>query len=227
MGVVGSLPSPLPAATSLTNDNIKTLYEESMPSNDDFSYCIIPKSEEDSNSNSASISDNRSTFSINEQQTEENPVNTISRTNYVKIHRATAPTLATGRRSKFMHLEGDAAAKRELRRQRNREAARKLKEKRITLEQKLNHDIEELETKEQELLSKIKLLESHKQLLETQYKHIISIQETLALTADSTLKYIQRNRQRLNPDISIHRNNMFIKEELNPPSPQWQTYFSI
>ncbi|CAF4939519.1 unnamed protein product, partial [Rotaria magnacalcarata] len=40
------------------------------------------------------------------------------------------PTLATGRRSKFTKLEGDAAVQREIRRKRNREAARKLKAKR-------------------------------------------------------------------------------------------------
>ncbi|CAF4737051.1 unnamed protein product, partial [Rotaria magnacalcarata] len=74
--------------------------------------------------------------------------------------------LATGRRSKFTKLEGDAAVQREIRRKRNREAARKLKAKREHIEQQLQTDIDKLESKERELLFTIRSLESYKAQLE-------------------------------------------------------------
>jgi hypothetical protein len=227
MGVVGSLPSPLPSSTG--NDTTKMSYEESISSSNECSYCVMMMDEMDSTSISSSNSniDNQNESNSRKRFRPKSPLTVTYGPINVKVRQSIAPTLATGRRSKFMKLEGDAALKRELRRKRNREAARKLKEKRVNIEHQLKKDIRELESKEQELLSRIKNLNSYKEQLEIQYKHIIYFQETLAQTATSTLKHIQLNRQRLHHNVPVHRNDIHIKEEPNPPSPQWQLLFSI
>jgi len=92
----------------------------------------------------------------------------------VKVNLRNAPTLKTGRRSRFLPLEGDAAAKRELRRQKNRELAKRLKEKRINIEHQLIHEISELETREKSLTEEVRNLESYKQFLEKRYQQKIS-----------------------------------------------------
>jgi hypothetical protein len=230
MGVVGSLPSPPPS--SIVNGNIKVSCKESVPSSNDCNYCVTMMNEIDCNSNSSSNSntniDNRNESNNHQCPTQTHPVNVTYGPINVKIRRFVAPTLATGRRSKFMKLEGDAAIKREIRRKRNRDAAKKLKEKRFIIEEQLQKDIRELESKEEELLSRISTLESYKEQLETQYKNSISIQERLVRTATSTLKHIHRNRRRIHHNTPIQRNIIHIKDEPNPPSPpQWQLLFSI
>jgi len=230
MGVVGSLPSPPPLSTA--NDTIKVSYEESVPSCDDCNYCVMMMNEMDCSSNSSSNSnsniDNQNESNNHQSSTETNPVHVAYGPINVRIRRFVAPTLATGRRSKFMKLEGDAAIKREIRRKRNRDAAKKLKEKRFIIEEQLQKDIRELESKEKELVLRINHLESYKEQLETQYKNSISIQERLVQTATSTLKHIHRNRRRIHHSTPIQRNVIHIKDEPNPPSPtQWQLLFSI
>jgi len=230
MGVVGSLPSPPPS--SIVNDTPKILYEESVPSNEDCNYCVTMMNETDCNSdyssNLSSNIDNQNESNNQKSSNEITPAHIAYGPINVRIRRFVAPTLETGRRSKFMKLEGDAAIKRELRRKRNRDAARKLKEKRFIIEEQLQKDIRELESKEKELLSRISNLESYKEQLETQYKNSISIQERLIRTATSTLKHIHRNRRRIHHSTPIQRNVIHIKDEPNPPSPtQWQLLFSI
>jgi hypothetical protein len=78
------------------------------------------------------------------------------------------PTLKTGRRSKFLVLEGNAAIKREKRRERNRKNARKFKEKRIHIENQLINEINQLENHHTYLLSKIEDLQSYRHFLEEQ-----------------------------------------------------------
>jgi hypothetical protein len=234
MGVVGSLPSP-PPPPSTVNDTTKILYEKSIPSCDECEYYIITMDNMDSSSNFSSNSnlssnsniDNQNKSNSRKNSRRKSPIQITYGPTCVKLRSGAAPTLATGRRSKFMKLEGDAAVKREIRRQRNREAAKKLKEKRTILEQQLRNDILELESKEQELLSKIQSLKTRKQQLELQYQHIVTIQEKFAQTASSTFKHIQSNHLRLHHSVPICQNNINIKEESNPPSPQWQLLFSI
>lgn len=73
------------------------------------------------------------------------------------------PTLETGRRSKHLVLVGEDAIKREKRRQKNREAARKLKEKRQLIEDELSKKVKELESQQSHLQNHIEHLHQQKQ----------------------------------------------------------------
>jgi hypothetical protein len=228
MGVVGSLPSP-PPTPSISVGNIKTLYEESIPANDECSYCVMTMNETDSNTNcslNSNIDDqNKSTTHESCKQRHRATVSYGPIT--VRVRQFQPPTLATGRRSKFLQLEGDAAIKRDLRRKKNRDAAKKLKEKRFIIERQLEKEIQELESKEQELVTRVKNLESYKEQLDLRYKNLILMQEKLAKTASSALKTIERNQRQLHQSVPTYRNESNIKEEPRSPSPQWQLLFSI
>ncbi|CAF1045839.1 unnamed protein product [Rotaria sordida] len=236
MGVVGSLPS-LPSP-STPNNTSEMSYEESP---DECSYSIMTIHKQDIHKNLSSnvnISDDDDNNKSNDSQCfiakpprilKYGPIN-------VTVRPSAAPTLATGRRSKFTKLDGDAAIKRELRRKRNREAARKLKEKREFIERQLEKEIRELESEEQGLLLKVKNLELYKEQLEIQHQQIISFQEKLTQKTMSTLKQVERNRQ-IHQNVPVHYNDAHIKQEPRPQSPrpqsprpqspQWQLLFSI
>ena len=227
MGVVGSLPSLPPP--SLSTDNIKVLYEESVLSNDDCSYCVMTMNETDSTTNSPvnSSTDDQNQSTSDEHRKEGDCVTVAYGPITIRVRQSKPPTLATGRRSKFLQLEGDAAAKRDLRRKRNRDAAKKLKEKRFIIEQQLQKDIDELESKGQALESRIKVLETHKDELDRQYKYVLGIREKITKTTSSTLKHIEYSRPQLHQSVPIHRNGTTVKEEPRSPSPQWQILFRI
>lgn len=144
----------------------------------------------------------------------------------VVVRQTKAPTLATGRRSKFVPLEGDEARKREIRRKRNRDAAKKLKEKRALVEQQLLADIKELECKEQELLWKITRLESHKQQLELQCQNVCWNREKLVQTTAPISEQIEY-QQLAHHTMSIDSDDIHVKEEERSSTPQWQLLFSI
>jgi hypothetical protein len=228
MGVVGSLPSPPPAPPSPVDNKIEISHVYSLPSKEECSYCTSMTDEMDSTTDSSFISN------INDDNLSNNhnisvPILSPPITTYNLLKgRVSVPTLATGRRSKFLPLEGAAAQKREARRHRNREAARKLKLKRRELEENLNTEISQLESKEKDLLLLIKNLESYKEELEVQSRNIISIQERLAVTASSTLKLIEHNRRRIHQNVPMrNNNNTDVKDEPRSPSPHWQLLFSI
>ena len=84
----------------------------------------------------------------------------------VRVCRKGAPTLATGRRSKHLTLHGEEAIKREKRREKNRVAARKLKEKRQIIEDELNREIQDLESEHSDLQHYLAELQREKQRLE-------------------------------------------------------------
>lgn len=84
----------------------------------------------------------------------------------VQYRRKPAPTLETGRRSKNLILVGDEAARRDKRRERNREAARKLKEKRVLIEEELNRTLKDLQGQHADLQKYLRFLHQRKQLLE-------------------------------------------------------------
>ena len=136
-----------------------------------------------------------------------------------KVTRTAPPTLATGRRSKFIPLEGEAAIKRETRRRRNREAARKLKVKRARMEYELEKQIAQLESDERNLLTEVHLLQNYKFHLERQ-RHIISVHDRLIRQA--ALVSAQHARPRSPTPVSKK-----IKREPRPPSPQWLALFHI
>ncbi|CAF1130120.1 unnamed protein product [Rotaria sp. Silwood1] len=225
MGVVGSLPSPLPASTS--NNTTELSHEEAV---DECSYSIMTMDTNDMHKNlptNSNVNDDDNKSDDQKCSIPKAPVTLTYGPINVTVRPSAAPTLATGRRSKFAKLEGDAAIKREIRRKRNREAARKLKEKREFIERQLELKISELESQQQDLLMTVKNLELYKGQLEIQYRQVISLQAKLSEKAMLTLKQVERNRQIYQSVPVYHNNNARIKQEPRPSSPQWQLLFSI
>ena len=73
-----------------------------------------------------------------------------------------APTLSTGRKSKFEPLDGEEETKRELRRQKNRLLSQQLKEKREKIVVDLLTSINQLEQEQNQLFNYIKQLKGHR-----------------------------------------------------------------
>ncbi|CAF1625881.1 unnamed protein product [Rotaria magnacalcarata] len=223
-GALDSLSSPAPTS-STKNDTTKTSHNESK---DECKYSIMtidtnglkqilsPKSNisSDDKLNFDGCSREKS-FKI----VAYDPIN-------VNVRQTMVPTLATGRRSKFTKLEGDAAVQREIRRKRNREAARKLKAKREHFEQQLQTDIDKLESKERELLFTIRSLESYKAQLELLCdRNMVFIEERPARITASALK--QEHIRQSHQSVLVHNDDVHGKDEKRSPSPQWQLLFSI
>ncbi|CAF0865167.1 unnamed protein product [Rotaria sordida] len=85
----------------------------------------------------------------------------------VKRRKKPAPTLATGRRSKYEILSPEEEHKRDIRRARNRVAAERVRVSRLCVEQQLQGQIDALQEQEQKLLNHIEILQSQKLNLET------------------------------------------------------------
>ncbi|CAF1329811.1 unnamed protein product [Rotaria sp. Silwood1] len=144
---------------------------------------------------------------------------------HVRKRHTAAPTLATGRRSKDMKMEGEEAIKREIRRQKNRESARNLKKIRDNVENELKIQIQELEAKQNDLLIQIETLHKHKQDLENKFQQTNSLYEFIARTTPNRLVEVEETKpQTLSP---IHYYSMDQQQEQSPSSPQWQLLFSI
>lgn len=221
MGVVGSLPSPTSSSlrSSVPAVEMQILKEEPTPMNDECTYKIVNMNQIDFHQNHSETSkeeENHSSLKREDSNTVAYGPITVT------VRKTQPPTLATGRRSKFLQLEGEEAIKRELRRKRNRDAAKKLKEKRFVIEQQLQKDIEDLESKEKELTSKVKNLETYKEELELRYRQILYVQEQLSKSSLSSKSNKQNGRQSYSNESSQP-----IKEEPRSSSPQWQLLFSI
>lgn len=85
----------------------------------------------------------------------------------IKQRKKPAPTLATGRRSKYEMLTPDEEYKRNVRRERNRAAAERVRLSRLNIEQQLQDQIDELQNKEEQLLNNVQTLRYRKLQLET------------------------------------------------------------
>jgi len=171
--------SPSSSVSSSLQDNSNSIHnEQTLIVKEEYcddvmavSYDIISGDELSTNNNN-DINDQKS---VDYESSTEKTYKTIAYGPIVvKVNLRNAPTLKTGRRSRFLPLEGDAAAKRELRRQKNRELAKRLKEKRINIEHQLIHEISELETREKSLTEEVRNLKSYKQFLEKRYQQKIS-----------------------------------------------------
>lgn len=79
--------------------------------------------------------------------------------------RGTAPTLSTGRKSKFEQLTGEDLIQRELRREKNRLLSKKLKEKRENILSDLLQQVKQLEQKQYSLLNDIQQLKLYRKNL--------------------------------------------------------------
>jgi hypothetical protein len=86
----------------------------------------------------------------------------------VRRYRKAAPTLETGRRSKYLVLVGEEAARREKQREKNREAARKLKEKRQLIEEELDQKLKYLKNQHSDLQNYLQYLKQTKQNLQNE-----------------------------------------------------------
>jgi hypothetical protein len=85
----------------------------------------------------------------------------------VKPRKKPAPTLATGRRSKYEVLSPEEEQRRNIRRSRNRVAADRVRINRLNIEQDLQGQIDVLKEKEQKLLVDLQTLHHQKINLET------------------------------------------------------------
>ena len=85
----------------------------------------------------------------------------------VKPRKRPAPTLATGRRSKYEVLTAEEEHKRHVRRARNRAAAERVRISRLAIEQQLQDQIDLLEQQSETLASEVQTLQNQKLHLET------------------------------------------------------------
>ncbi|CAF3376120.1 unnamed protein product [Rotaria sp. Silwood1] len=92
----------------------------------------------------------------------------------IRLCRKPAPTIATGRRPKHLARVGEEAIKREKRREKNREAARKLKERRQSIEDELNQKLQELQGEHINLQSYLQQLQQKKQFLQEKVNNCLS-----------------------------------------------------
>lgn len=93
----------------------------------------------------------------------------------VRPRKNPAPTLRTGRKSKYIELTDEEERKRELRRSRNRQAAEKCKQKRSEIEDKLESDLKVLLNEQTNIqIEKQKLIEKKLYLEKLLKQHIES-----------------------------------------------------
>lgn len=91
----------------------------------------------------------------------------------VRVCQKVAPRLGTGRRSKYLVLFGEEAIKREKRREKNRQAAKRLKEKRQLIENELNSKLKDLENQHSDLQNYLQQLKQQKQNLQTEVNNLV------------------------------------------------------
>jgi len=103
----------------------------------------------------------------------------VSSSNYISYgpiryfrRKRKAPTLSTGRKSRFEELHGEELIQREYRREKNRLLSKKLKEKREMILNELLEQVNELEEKHSHLLYYIEHLESYKNDLSHELENI-------------------------------------------------------
>jgi hypothetical protein len=218
--VNGSLSSDNDASNSQTTTQM--LNEQILPSNDDCSNDMI------------SVSSDKSETNINK----DTQVKTYTRgcryvakpftiVTYgpikVRVINSATPNLNTGRRSKFTPLDDEEDKKREVRRQKNRESAKRIKERRISIENQLLNEITELESNEKDLTQDINNLRSYKQFLERLQQQKTLIAEERTGTTSLKSSQVEHDQQ----NISVHCESRQTQEDSDPSSPAWQLLFSI
>lgn len=124
----------------------------------------------------------------------------------VKPRKKPAPTLATGRRSKYEILNPEEEHKRNVRRARNRAAAERVRISRLNVEQQLLNQISALEKQEEQLQQDVQTLQHRKLHLETRlstHEHMCSnmvvqnplITSEMNLTPYFPLKHLPTSQQ--------------------------------
>ncbi|CAF1515571.1 unnamed protein product [Adineta steineri] len=110
----------------------------------------------------------------------------------VKPRKKPAPTLATGRRSKYEILTPEEEQKRNVRRARNRAAAERVRVSRLNVEQQLMDQIAALEQQEQKLSNNVQTLQHKKLHLETRlftHEQMCSTMNSSNLSLTSNLDF--------------------------------------
>ncbi len=135
----------------------------------------------------------------------------------VKPRKKPAPTLATGRRSKYEILNADEEQKRNVRRARNRAAAERVRVSRLNIEQQLLDQIDALETQQEKLSNDVQKLQhqklhletrlyTHEQMCSNNYGNNSTISSQVDLINYFPADYIQENNTTINdklPDIDF------------------------
>lgn len=135
----------------------------------------------------------------------------------VKPRKKPAPTLATGRRSKYEILNADEEQKRNVRRARNRAAAERVRVSRLNIEQQLLDQIDALETQQEKLSNDVQKLQhqklhletrlyTHEQMCSNNYGNNSTISSQIDLINYFPADYIQENNTTINdklPDIDF------------------------
>ncbi|CAF2390729.1 unnamed protein product [Rotaria sp. Silwood2] len=139
----------------------------------------------------------------------------------IRLCRKPAPTIATGRRPKHLVLAGEEAIKREKRREKNREAARKLKERRQCIEDELNKKLQKLQGEHANLQNYLQQLQQRKQHLQEKVNNCLidPIDELLSNDDEDITLFLEQylgdldllnefNESSFNFDIDISFNSM-------------------
>ena len=129
-----------------------------------------------SSNSSPSYTTESSNSSVESNDSEASSTTNTIQYGPIQVHlcRKSAPTLETGRRSKHLVLVGDEAIKRERRREKNRDAARKLKEKRQLIEEELNERLKQLENEHSNLQNYLQQLHQRKSNLQEEANKLLS-----------------------------------------------------
>ena len=222
--IMSRSPLPFSLPSQSNSSQMQTNYEEAWLSNDECTYKIV------TSDMLSSTQPSRKPKEPSTNVTSDNST-TVNRTYgplQIRVQKATALTLATGRRSKFVKLEGEAAIKREKRRQKNRESARRLKETRTRVQQDLEQEIDRLEVIGQNLLTEIDSLRTHKDNLEKQLDTKDSIRaRCIERTLLSTALSSEVDPQQVQEHMASVQEHPPIKIEPQSPSPPWQLSFQI
>lgn len=132
------------------------------------------------------------------------------------------PTLASGRRPKDAILEDEDATKRDIRRLKNRESARRLKIERDQIESQLKIQVEQLESEQENLLTEINFLRDYQERLQRQSRRPTSpIYQIITQTEADILSKLKHHQP---PVLS---DEIKSEEESRSPSPPWQLAFHI
>ena len=115
-----------------------------------------------------------------------------------------APTLLTGRKSKFEELQGEELAQRERRREKNRLSSRRLKEKRDNIQNELIGEINELENEHSHLLHHVEELHYHRSNLANQVEQLKDDPLMNLIEDDDITLFFEEHNDQLFDDNSLY-----------------------
>lgn len=151
----------------------------------------------------------------------------------VRPRKNPAPTLASGRKSKYTVLAADEERKREIRRSRNRQAAEKCKQKRSEIEEQLEYRMKILENEKHEISSaQAQLLETKHQLEHYLNQHIEKCTNSTTSTYSNQNIYslpqqVAETNININYNLINNSNNMSILQNTSNNTQQYGNYMQL